>query len=71
MTDNDILNLAVICKLLPANAKKEDIYADDLINFGGLIAALEREECANMCEAYISTGVIHELPRSIRARGKK
>lgn len=42
-----------------------------LRRFAELVAAAEREECAQMCEAYVSTGWSKELPRSIRARSGK
>ncbi len=34
-------------------------------------AALEREECAKLCEAYVAPGIGKEMATAIRARGSK
>lgn len=60
MTDNDILKLAIQCQLLPANATKEHLFAESIVNFGGLIAAIEREECAKVCDELVELNRVDE-----------
>ena len=42
----------------------------ELEHFASLVAAAEREACAQMCEAYMAEGIGREMAAAIRARGE-
>ena len=75
MTRNDIIKLARKAGL--ANARDETDLAAFVLRFAALVAAAEREACAQMCDdvayAAASTGFITvamECAAAIRARGQ-
>ena len=73
MTRDDIIRMAIKAGLLPS----AEIYEDDLERFAALVAAFEREECAQVaaatvCDTHIPTGARIYGTRAadnIRARG--
>lgn len=68
MTPEDILRMARE-QGLPETAT-EGVFivnSDDLGRFAALVAAIEREACAKVCNDYIGC---EQVARDIRARGK-
>jgi len=49
MTRDEIIDMAVECFLISPQQDK-GIYFDSLLRFADLVAAAEREECANMSD---------------------
>lgn len=50
----------------------KELKADKLINFANLVAAVEREACAKVCEeAHWSLDDRNEYAAAIRARGQE
>lgn len=42
-----------------------------IVRFAALVAAAEREECAQVCGAYIAEGIGREIAAAIRRRGEQ
>jgi len=71
MTQDDIIRMAVQCQLINAG-NRDGLYMDAIAEFANLVAAAEREVCAQIC------GEVGEHPsltprhcaEAIRARGQ-
>jgi hypothetical protein len=70
MTKDDIIRMAVECQLL-TTGNRVGIYADSLCEFAKLVAAVERQACANLAfDLAPSDESACDISVSIRARGQ-
>ena len=69
MTRDDILRLAREAGGTLSSFDRWSMHTSDVVRFGGLVAAVEREACAKICdeEATIE-GIAQRCADSIRAR---
>ena len=70
MNRDDIIRMAQECYLIGVRPHLDGIYQESLERFANLVAAAEREACAQMCEAYMAEGIGREMAQTIRARGE-
>ena len=72
MTESDIIRIAKLANGEPAWDGGVDWYWDELERFAALVAAAEREACAQVCDAYGMPDGTSETARilaaTIRAR---
>jgi hypothetical protein len=73
MTQDEIIEMAQECKLIGMRPFIDGIYTEALIEFAKLVAAKEREECADLLEfGYIDEENHHlQYAYEIRARGEQ
>ncbi len=73
MTQDEIIDMAQECGLIGMRPHLDGIYSEALVAFAKLIAAKEREECADLLEfGYIDEENHHlQYAYEIRARGEQ
>jgi hypothetical protein len=77
MNREDIVNLAVKIGLVyPDSIPYRGRYLESLERFAGVVAAKEREACAQICDSYAENSsspmnFAENCAQSIRQRGKK
>ena len=69
MNQDDIIRMAREAGI-PLDPKHPGWLLPHLERFAALVAAAEREACAQMCEVYMAEGIGREMARAIRARGE-
>ncbi len=71
MTQDEIIEMAQECGLIGMRPHLDGIYSEALVAFAKLVAAKEREECADLLEfGYIGDENHHlQYAYEIRARG--
>jgi len=69
MTQDEIIEMAQECKLIGMRPFIDGIYTEALIEFAKLVAAKEREACANMVDHILKEGG-GTHGDAIRARGQ-
>ena len=69
MTQDEIIEMAQECKLIGMRPFIDGIYTEALIEFAKLVAAKEREACANMVDHILKEGG-GTYGDAIRARGQ-
>jgi len=69
MTQDEIIEMAQECKLIGMRPFIDGIYTEALIEFAKLVAAKEREACANMVDHILKEGG-GTWGDAIRARGQ-
>ena len=69
MNRDDILRMAKEAGLAPASFCRWSAYSDDLERFAALVAAHEREACAEMVDHILKEGG-GTWGKAIRARGE-
>ncbi len=70
MTQEDILRMAQEAGLAIAYSERDDDGWKELATFAALVAAAEREACADICDQHASIeGVAQRCAAEIRARG--
>jgi len=72
MTQEDILRMAQEAGLAIVYSERDEDGWRELANFAALVAAAEREACADICDQHASIeGVAQRCAAEIRARGNK
>jgi hypothetical protein len=73
VTQDEIIDMAQECGLIGMRPHLDGIYSEALVAFAKLIAAKEREECADLLEfGYIDEENHHlQYAYEIRARGEQ
>ena len=74
MTQDEIIEMAQECNLIGMRPHLDGIYSEALIAFANLVAAKEREECAEVCDSFQARDVgmqPAECAGAIRARGEQ
>ena len=69
MTQDEIIEMAQECKLIGMRPFIDGIYTEALIEFAKLVAAKDREACANMVDHILKEGG-GTYGDAIRARGQ-
>ena len=72
MTREDIIRMAQECQLIGMRPHLDGIYQESLERFAAIVAAAEREACAQVCEEYendMGYGQPQKCADAIRARG--
>jgi hypothetical protein len=64
MTQDEIIEMAQECKLIGMRPHLDGIYTEALIAFAKLVAAKEREKCAEIAKWH------REMAHEIRRRGQ-
>ena len=73
MTQDEILEIAQMCKLIGMRPYLDGIYSESLEAFANLVAAKEREACAKIAERFEpdeKTSYVTYASTAIRARGQ-
>lgn len=73
MTREDIIRMAreAGIRAEPGNSFADDMYFAVLYRFAALVAAAEREACADICDQHASIeGIAQRCAEQIRGRGK-
>ncbi|RPJ29887.1 MAG: hypothetical protein EHM17_16150 [Verrucomicrobiaceae bacterium] len=69
MTRDDIIRIAQQAEVpIRGHYDEQGLTPQELERFAALVAAAEREECADVCEGHYDTA---QAARAIRARGEK
>ena len=72
MTQDEVIRMAIQCQLVNTS-NRDGIYMDALQAFAKLVAAKEREACADICDRFQARDVgmqPAECAGAIRARGE-
>ena len=64
MTQDEIIEMAQECKLIGMRPHLDGIYSESLVSFAKLVAAKEREKCAEIAKWH------REMAHEIRRRGQ-
>ena len=81
MTQDEIIRFAIQCRLV-TTSNRDGLYMDALTEFAKLVAAKEREDCAEVCDSFYLSWIniqgryefmgegASECAGAIRARGE-
>jgi hypothetical protein len=71
MTQDEVIEIAQKCGLIGMRPHLDGIYSESLIAFANLVAAKEREACADIAENWNCNGMPrYGVAAQIRARGQ-
>jgi hypothetical protein len=74
MTRDEVIALARECQDVPLDDSTTNIwvlFTEQLEHFAALVAAAEREECADICDQHSTCeGIAQKCAAAIRARGE-
>ena len=74
MTQDEIIEMAQECKLIGMRPHLDGIYSEGLIAFAKLVAAKEREACAQIADRLVDVAEHNFsalIAHNIRARGEQ
>ena len=73
MTQDEIIRFAIQCRLV-TTGNRDGLYMDALTEFAQLVAAKEREACAELADEYangLERNYSEIIAHNIRARGEQ
>lgn len=71
MNRDDIIRMAQECHLIGMRPHLDGIYQQSLEHFATLIAAAEREACAQLADEHAPYWAGYKIANAIRARGEE